>query len=184
MGQDKLLLPWRGKSIIEHVLAAWRSSRVDHVIMVVRPGDERLAELGRKAEVDVVLPAIPPAEMRESVSIALRHIRGVYQPRPTDAWLVAPADLPQLHSEVIDRVLAAYDAERPATLVAATGGRRGHPVLFPWSRAAEVEGLAAGHGINSLTLSGVEVDVEDPRIHHDLDTPADFRRLDEEVDRC
>jgi molybdenum cofactor cytidylyltransferase len=179
MGQHKLLLPWRGKSIIEHVLTSWQASRVDHVALVVRPGDERLAAIGHRLGVDIVVPPTDPAEMKESVRLGLAFVVEHYHPRPEDAWLVAPADLPRLTSQVIDRLVAAYRPGSWAAFVAVASGRRGHPLLLPFCRAAEVEVLPPGCGIKSIISAGdvVEVDVQVAAIHEDLDTPEDYRRL-------
>ena len=52
MGQPKLLLPLAGQPLILHTIAAWQQSRVDRIVVVVRPGDEALAEVVRTADVD------------------------------------------------------------------------------------------------------------------------------------
>jgi molybdenum cofactor cytidylyltransferase len=138
--------------------------------------------------------------MKISVRIALSHIERQFQPKPTDAWLLAPADMPTLTSDAIDHLLAAYAASLavssgsetsfgepiiPSTKTAPTiwapvsGGRRGHPVLFPWSLAGEVQQLGANEGLNVLLarypVHPVEADARS--ILEDLDTPDDYERL-------
>ena len=111
------------------------------VILVVHPRDERLAGLGA-AEAQVVRPESPPAEMKESVRLALEFASRCI-PAPSDAWLLAPADMPGLTSATIDRVIAAYEADlvrrRPGGRIHVPRfrGRQGHPVLFPWSMAGQ-----------------------------------------------
>jgi molybdenum cofactor cytidylyltransferase len=182
MGRPKLLLPWADKPVIEHVLDAWNASRVDHVVMVVpAAGDDgqRLAEIGLLAGVDVVVPSVAPEQMKDSVLAALQHITEQISPQPTDAWLLAPADMPRLSAAVIDQLLDTYDPSRPATLVPTCDGRRGHPVLLPFDRAREVAALSADRGVDAIISKGiaVEVPVADAAIAEDLDTPEDFRRL-------
>jgi len=186
MGEPKLLLPWRESTIIEHVLAAWRDSRVDAVVMVVHPEDVRLAELGRKSGARVVQPRVPPAEMKVSVALALAHIAQEFRPDSSDAWLLAPADMPTLSAAVIDGLIDAHrtalssgEAMAPTIWAPAAAGRRGHPVLFPWSLAAEVEWLGADEGINALVARYPvrTIEAEASAILEDLDTPADYQRL-------
>lgn len=191
MGRPKLLLPWGGKTIVEHVLAAWRASRVDHAVMVVHPEDEHLAQLGRQCGCIVVRPDDPPAEMKVSVRIALAHVKREFCPVESDAWLLAPADMPTLSSAVIDMLIGAYRAALGAggatepTIWASTiwapaaGGRRGHPVLFPWSLATEVERLGDAEGINALVARHPmrTIDAGAAAIFDDLDTPEDYERL-------
>lgn len=179
MGTHKLLLPFGEQTVIERVLASWLASRVDRVVVIVRPGDREVSEIGQRMGADVVAPGSTPAEMKDSVALGVAHIEESFSPVASDAWLLAPADMPRLDASVIDRLLETYHPDRPATLVPVSSGRRGHPVLLPWSRAAEVHTLPVGKGINSLIQAGqiVEVELQDAGIHDDLDTPEDYRRL-------
>ena len=43
LGAAKLLLPLFGRPLILHTLAAWQQSKVDRIVVVVRPGDDSLA---------------------------------------------------------------------------------------------------------------------------------------------
>jgi molybdenum cofactor cytidylyltransferase len=179
MGTAKLLLPWGDKTVIEHVLSAWQASRVTHVTLVVRPDDQPLANLGMAAGVDVVRPATAPAEMKISIRLALAHVGQRFAPTATDCWLLAPADMPRLEPALIDRLLAEHRAQHPAILVPTFAGRRGHPVLFPWPLAAEVEQLAAHEGVNALLARHPvrEIFCDHPEVLDDLDTPDDYARL-------
>ena len=183
MGQPKLLLPWGQSTVIEHVLATWQASRVDHVIVVVHPLDDELAKVCQSAGADVVRPADPPIDMKTSVRLGLEQAAS-YHPATSDAWLVAPADMPTLASDTIDRLIAAYAAagavEGSARVWAASrDGRSGHPVLFPWRLAAEVSRLPADSGLSDLVdrCQVTLVEAADDGIFEDLDTPADYRRL-------
>ena len=180
MGSHKLLLPWRGKTVIEHVLDAWQASRVDRVVVVVRADDAELAAVVRACSVDVVVPSEPPPEMKISVLYGLEHVRASYAPSDPAAWLLAPADMPGLSPTVIDRLLAEHEANRSEILIPTFGERRGHPVLFPWPLASAVEQLSAREGLNGLVARGPTrlVPCDDPAILDDLDTPEDYRRLD------
>jgi len=184
MGQPKLLLPWGQATLIEHVIATWRASRVDRIALVVHPDDTQLADLAARAGAHVIQPAEPPAEMRVSVDHALRWI-ATLSPELTDAWLLAPADMPGLSAATIDRLLTSYESRASAdddtkrVWMASWRGRHGHPVLFPWSLAADVAALRADEGLNALvSRCAVEhVESEEMSILDDLDTPADYERL-------
>ena len=179
MGTNKLFLPWGSTTVIEHVLAAWRQSRVDHVFVVVRPDDRELPRLARGSDAEVVVPRSPPREMRESVAIALRHIQSQHRPSERDAWMLAPADMPGLTPTIIDHVLDAHSEHDPAILVPEIDGKSGHPVLFPWSLQGLVDELPPGQGVRALldTHRVRRVPCESPAIFADLDTPADYERL-------
>jgi molybdenum cofactor cytidylyltransferase len=178
MGQPKLLLPWQGRTVIEHVVSAWNASRVEHVVVVVSPDDLPLAEICRRLPCHLVVPDAPPPEMKDSVGWGLEWIKQHFAPQPADAWLVGPADLPRLSAAVIDAVLAAYDPNQASIVVPRQAGHGGHPVLFPWRLASQAHALAESETLKDLlTRSKVrELDVPDSAAG-DLDTPEDYRRL-------
>ena len=60
MGQPKLVMPWKSNSIIQHTLAAWHESRVDRVIVVVRPNDTELQQHLDGTAIDLVVPSVDP----------------------------------------------------------------------------------------------------------------------------
>jgi molybdenum cofactor cytidylyltransferase len=182
MGQPKLRMPWGACTVMGCVLAAWKASQVDHVIVVVHPLDDDLAKVCQAAGAEVVRPANPPPDMKTSIRLGLERAES-YQPAASDAWLVAPADMPTLTSDTIDRLISAYAAggeQASANVwVASRGVRRGHPVLFPWRLAVEVGRLPQDKGLNDLVDRSpvVAVPVADGAIFEDLDTPEDYQRL-------
>jgi molybdenum cofactor cytidylyltransferase len=190
MGEPKLLLPWGASTVIEHVLAAWRASRVDNVVVVLHRDDHRLAELCAERGAIVSAPETPPPQMKDSVRCGLDLVAGTCQPQDDDAWLVAPADMPGLSTAVIDRLIEAHAAElnqhsghRPIR-AARYGAKPGHPVLFPWPLAAEVARLGDNEGLDVLVARlGVEyVDFALQANPEDFDTPADYERLRSRLD--
>ena len=187
MGEPKLLLPLAGSPLITHVLRAWQRSRVGHIVAVIRPGDERLAEVIRTAGIELAIPATPPPDMKASIQTALRHILTRFSPTATDAFLVAPADVPGLSPGVIDALIERHLTGDKSILVPTIAGRRGHPVLFPWPLAAEVHSLSAGDGLDSLVRRQATLTVPCDDVvagnginpFADMDTPEDYRRLSE-----
>ena len=183
MGAPKLLLPWHSGTILSAVLAAWRASRVDRVVAVVHSDDDEIAAICRAAGAQVVLPADPPAEMKHSVALGLAWIEDHLQPTPDSAWLLAPADMPDLSTAVIDALIAAHDSANDAAhsqiIVPVSGSRRGHPVLFPWSLAAAVPQLTPSEGVNALLarMAVRELQVAPQSIPADINTPEDYARL-------
>lgn len=184
MGRPKLLLPWGAHTVIEAVLAAWRASRVAATIVVVHPDDLELAALCRRAGAEVVQAPQAPPDMKASVILGLDFIERTLAPRGDEAWLAAPADLPLLSAATIDRLIAEHDPARPRILVPVHGGRRGHPVLFPWALAAEARRLGEGAGLDRLLADFAprELASGPEALAADLDTPDDYRRLHDRYD--
>lgn len=181
MGTAKLLLPWGddGRTLIEHVLSLWRSSGVTQTVVTTHPDDVHLAEICRVAGAKVVVPTLPPPDMKASVAAALEHLRTDYHPTHDEVWLVAPADLPHLSAAVIQQLLEHSRARRDVILRPAHNGKAGHPTLFPWSAAAEMHRIPADRGLDWLceTLRCELVEVGPACLAADVDTPDDYRRL-------
>ena len=179
MGTAKLLLPWQGRPLIAHVIAAWRQSRVGRIAVVARRDDQPLIAYLQGEDVDLVLPPTPPPQMKDSVQAALVHLADRYAPVANAAWLLAPADLPQLNPRVINHVLSAVPTRVDSIIVPSFQGQRGHPVRFPWSLHAAVLGLGPDQGVNALLKQYPvqEVETNLPGEEMDIDRPEDYRRL-------
>ncbi len=154
MGSPKLLLPLQGVPLIAHTIAAWQAAGLTPLV-VVRPSDTQLADACRAYGAEVLVPNAPPAEMKVSVQLALRHVRERHQPADDFAWLLAPADMPRLSPAIIGRLLTEHQAsvfgkQTTEILVPTCAANRGHPVLFPWSLAEQVDLLAADEGVKAL----------------------------------
>lgn len=178
MGRPKLLLPWGGRTLMDHVLSIWRASSVDRVVVVLHREDSELIDLCRRWRVETVVPDVPPPEMKDSVAAAMTFIREAHRPTDADAWLMAPADMPTLSIAVIHRLVATHDAKRPRILVPTHAGRRGHPVLFPWALAAEVLQLEPHEGVNQLLRGHAvkELPCSVDALPADIDTPQDYEQ--------
>ena len=177
MGQAKLLLPWGEGRIIDAVLNAWCDSKVSVTVAVLRESDRELDQACRRRGVEVALTESTTADMKASVRLGLGFVAEYLSPAADDVWLVAPADMPQLSSRVIDQVLAAYVADAPGPVVPVYGGRRGHPALFPWSFSKHIDSLGEDEGINVLLRGGdlVEVACDTPdAVPPDVDTPREY----------
>jgi molybdenum cofactor cytidylyltransferase len=179
MGRAKLLALWRDRPLIAWNIDAWRRAGVDAIVMTVHPDDPELAQTARSLGARVVVPAAAPADMKDSVRIALAHARTEFAPRDSDVWLLAPADLPELSSDVARQLLQAARQNPRKIIVPQHAGRRGHPVLFPWPLAAEVATLAENEGVDALLARHEIVTLEagPACLAIDIDTPDDLARL-------
>ena len=178
MGQQKLLLPWGESTLLESVLRTWLASQVTRVVVVVRHWDSAVVDLCRGFDIDLVLPPEDPVDMKASVGLGLSHIQETWSIDETDKWMLAPADLPGLRHNIIDRVVEASLGS--ARIVAARyGDRRGHPILLPWRTVSEVFALAENEGVDQI-LGRHEITYVDfphnlrPK---DVDTPEQYESM-------
>lgn len=178
-GKAKLLLPWGRHTIIESVLEAWTNSEVTHTFVVVRQSQDELARACNAWPVELVAAIDDPQDMKESIQCGLRHIETTFGPISEDRWMVAPADIPSLTPNLINPLIAAAETET-GVVAAEYGGRRGHPILFPWALASRVFGLRTNQGINVILeeLSHVAtVNFPSELRPRDIDTPEDYSQI-------
>lgn len=186
MGQPKLLMPWGSATLIDHVLATWQASNVTQIVVVACQDNQPLIDIARKHGAEVVVTDPAPPQMKDSVLLGLKHIENRFSPAPTDVWLMAPADIPNLSSTVIDRLLSEHeqllsqhDGQSPTILLPTYQNKHGHPVLLPWQFAEQVKQLTAEQGINVLMDESPvrEIACGQQAVAQDIDRPDDYTRL-------
>ncbi|MCC7335065.1 MAG: nucleotidyltransferase family protein [Pirellulaceae bacterium] len=187
MGQSKLLLPWRGTTVIEHVIEAWLRSRVTQVVVVARRDDLELTRRVARQPVVLVTPEQDPLDMKASIQHGIEYLTRTANPRASDGCFIAPADLPRLSAAVIDRLIdarAALSDSMCPVVLPYFGGQRGHPGLLPWSLLMQVPKLSDRQGVNALVDQHSQFNVlfDFGEYIGDIDTMEDYQRLlDEET---
>jgi molybdenum cofactor cytidylyltransferase len=179
MGQPKLLMKFEGETLIHRVVTALRRGGAGRVVVVAPPATAPegllIADEARRAGAAVIVPETRPAEMRLSVELGLTMFEA--EPTPQLVFLT-PGDIPGITPDLVARLRDAA-LGRPGCIVAPEyEGRRGHPLVLPWSMAIEIRTLPAGEGVNALVARYkdrlIEVPVLIPDALIDLDTPEDL----------
>lgn len=193
MGQPKLLLPYRGRTLIAHLLSALWQTPVRCVAVVLRQHDSPLrTELTDVADrhgvldrLEIVAPEVDPPDMCDSVRHGLHALETRFSPNRQDWWWLIPADHPLVTREILEESLAAAESASQfggtrSILVPTHAGRRGHPTLFAWHLVDEVRALPRDQGLNRLVRQNPIRVGEYPSSHAevlaDLDTPEDCLR--------
>jgi molybdenum cofactor cytidylyltransferase len=181
MGQPKLLLQLGGDTVIGRVVTALRAGGAGRVAVVAPPDDTpegpAIAAAAVRAGAEVVTPLVRPAEMRDSIELGLALFAG----RPTPEWVViTPGDSPGITAAVVAQLLAEAARRPDCIVVPQCDGRRGHPIVLPWSIAGDIALLPSGRGLNQLIKRHdariAELPLGDVNLVSDLDTPDDLRR--------
>ena len=171
---NKLLAPLdeRGMSVAGAAARRLRSS-VPTVLAVVRPGDETLAHALNEAGCDVVFAPDAARGMGASLASAVRATLDA------QAWIVALADMPWIEPATISAIARWLDAGA-SIVVPCYRGVRGHPVGFGAVHGEALAALDGDIGARTLVASAsdtvTKLDVDDPGILADVDTPNDLIR--------
>lgn len=72
MGQPKLLLPWRGTTVIANLVGELRAAGLSQILVVVRSSDDALASAVSSTGATLIQPPNDPPDMRTSVEIGLK----------------------------------------------------------------------------------------------------------------
>jgi molybdenum cofactor cytidylyltransferase len=169
---NKLLARMRVGTPVAHEAAHRLLAVVPRVVAVVRPGSDALARLLNDAGCEVVFA--PAAERGMGASLAA----GIEASDDAEGWIVALADMPRIAVTTIEALARALDGG--ASLVAPFyEGQRGHPVGFGVAHRDALLKLDGDAGARSLLMSQhvTRLDVDDPGILRDVDTPEDLRNV-------
>jgi len=174
MGEPKQLLRYRGRTLLNHVIATAEASRLDHVV-VVTGANAQAVEDSIEAERATVVhnPDFQMANMA-SVVVGASSV-------DAEAFLTLPADMPGISAEVIDAVIDCWAAQAPWAALTEYEDRPGHPYLLSQAaldEAADVEGPKVLWRMlvhdDSGRVTRVTVAQSAPR---DINTPEDFEAL-------
>ena len=125
MGRNKLIETVRGKPLIARAVDAAAASRLDPILVVTGHQADKIAAAlaGSRAAL------VHNERFAEGLSSSLRAGLAAV-PEDCDGAMILLGDMPDITPALIDRLIAAFASG--AICVAATGKRRGHPVL--WAR--------------------------------------------------
>jgi molybdenum cofactor cytidylyltransferase len=173
MGYPKPLLEIGGRTFIEQI-AATMLAVVPRLVIVIGAHRERVrAAIPRDARITIVENLDYSRGQLSSLKVGL----GVVQPDSSGA-LVHLGDHPMVRVETFQAIVDSYDRSGKPIVIARHGGRRGHPVIFDRALFGELlsapEEEGARHVVNADPSRVAYVDLDDPGINLDLDTPADL----------
>jgi len=176
MGRPKALLPLGGVTFVRRVLDTLKSAGLSEIVVVVRPGhDAVIAEVEASSIGRVVVNG--RAENGQLTSL-VAGLEAVDAPN-VNGVLVTLVDVPLIQASTVRTLIARAAHTDAPVLRAVHRGRHGHPVIFTRAvfdalRAAD-PAVGAKSVMRSVRIEDVEVD--DPGVFEDVDTPDDYQRL-------
>jgi len=170
-GTNKLLHALPDGTPIAVAAATSLRAALDRVIAVVRPGVPELERALGNTGIEVSVCAKSISGMGHSLAHA------VAATPDASGWIVALADMPFASADTIRRIAAAL---REGAELAAPSyrGVRGHPVGFGARYRDDLEALTGDAGARAILKRDHQllhvVDVDDPGVLRDIDTPDDL----------
>lgn len=177
-GVNKALLETDGASFLATIARLGSAAGLSPQLVVV--GEPHCAATVAEAErlgLTWLVNSDPSRGMASSIEVGFGHL--VAEGAGVDAALLWPVDHARVRPATVDTVVAACTADN--VVVPAFGGRGGHPTGFgrcAWPALARCS--QQPEGARSVVHAAAQlrrVDVDDPGVLRDVDTPADQRCL-------
>jgi molybdenum cofactor cytidylyltransferase len=175
-GGKKLLTPIDGEPLLDHTIRSLLDGGVSEVIVVV--GTDARSELERDVNA-MNDPRVRPVENPDPSRGMFSSIQAGVATANGDALVVLPGDMPYVRAETVRAVIAKH-RERRAIVSPRYNGKRGHPVVMPLSLRDEIAATAPTANLHEVIKrhldERVDLEVNDPGVVRDVDTPADLQR--------
>jgi molybdenum cofactor cytidylyltransferase len=176
MKEPKMLLPYKGKTIIEKVIENVLSSNIEKVMVVVGAEADAILKVISGLKIRYCINEYYKEGMLSSVKCGFRSLPDVF-----DAALVFQGDQPFIDSGTINKIIRGYRKSEKGIAIPVCRGKRGHPILISSKYRDEIEKLNPDEGLRSLAAKYqtdvVEIEINAPEILRDIDTREDY--LDE-----
>lgn len=179
MGEPKLLLPWKGKTVIEATLSIGQDFPSLEKLMVVPPFLPALKSLGKAYSWHIVENEAPSRGQASSLVEGLLWWEKTGLLDQLDGVLCMVGDQPYLSSAIIDEMVRSFDKEK--VIIPQYGEQPGNPVLFGarwFSQLKELQGDEGGRQIIRQLREEERVYLSFPPLAgHDMDTFAAYEEL-------
>jgi molybdenum cofactor cytidylyltransferase len=176
-GQNKLLLPFGEKTIIECTVDAILQAAVDEVIVVLGHAAEAVREVLRDRPLRFVYNPNYQNGMASSIQVGLAALSS-----NAEAVMISLADLPFIQPAELNLLISAFSQRKDKTIAVPTyAGQRGNPVIFDFCHRADLHALRGDVGGKSILAhhpdAVLEVEMPTTSILDDIDTWEAYTRL-------
>ncbi|MGV8981248.1 molybdenum cofactor cytidylyltransferase [Clostridium sp.] len=173
MGKNKLLLKYRGKSLIEHTIETIEKCGFSEVILVGR--NKKIIDIGNRYGLVVVRNQNADKGISESIKLGVMHSK------KTDGYMFFTADQPFLDENTIKQLAREFTEDYDYIIVPKCDVRRGNPVIFPYSFKGDflkLEGDVGGKIIVNENLDKVKfIEINDSWALFDVDTNENYEYI-------
>ena len=175
--ENKMLLPFRGSTVIGTVLNALEQSLADEIIVVENKETNIGQQLDHNAKVKFVTNLAADQGLTTSIQCGIREASN-----NNSGYLVCLGDMPLLtnndYNLLINKLL---ENNNKAILIPKFNNKRGNPVLFSSHFKEEILGLEEKIGCKPVVVANDnlvnEVPFSNNHCHVDIDNMKDYRNL-------
>lgn len=183
MGKEKLLLPWQGVSLMEHILRKIRAVPLKEIKVVIPEKNERLKKMVTQYKCTPVYNKWPQRGLGSSLALGIQSL-----PPSAEGAIILLGDQPTLSTADIKKVCLGFTEIRyqkeycPKMIIQMKycDGMVGHPILFThhfFEELGSLSGDKGGKGIVRRNRSFLFLCRGENQYPRDIDTPYDYEQL-------
>lgn len=176
MGTPKQLLPWKGSSVIEHLVATADASKAANVLVVLGAGAGQIrSQLGEGTS--VIENRSWQKGLGSSVACGLEHL--LQKQEELGGVLVMLGDQPLVDTTYLDKMIESFRRGKKGIVASSYGSGAGVPAIFGERFFPELLALDKDSGAKKLMKKyAKEVQLLHAGIRvRDIDIPQDYERL-------
>ena len=175
MGFPKMILEFKGKTMIENVILNVADSKSDYTLVVLGANKENIIAIIGNYDIKYCYNEYYKEGMLSSVQCGFKNL-----PSKFEAALVFQGDQPLISPSVIDSLINRYRSTDKGIIIPVYKGKRGHPLLLDSKYRDEIDKLDPDEGLRSISYINpgdvLEVDTDDPGILRDFDTYDEYKK--------
>jgi xanthine dehydrogenase accessory factor len=175
MGQQKLLMPFDGNTMIRSIVEKSLNTNSNQTIVVI--GSHKIELRSELDEYSVFL--VENIKFEDGMLSSVQAGFAALHPE-TDAVIVLLGDQPMVSVEIVNRLIAVFQKTDKGLIIPTFNGKRGHPVLINSKYRQSIQLLNPEIGLRELFLNNsqdiLEIEVQTDHILKDIDTPEDYQR--------
>ncbi len=175
MGELKALLDLNGERIINKLLNEYLESFLTELVLVL---GYKASDIKQAIEVESdKLKTVVNDEYKKEMFSSIQ--RGISAISKADAILIGLIDHPFIDKKIINTLILNYKDEE--ILIPAFNGRKGHPIIIPFSLKKEILSLdSLNHSLRDITHEHKDkvriLEMQTDKILFDMDTREDYER--------
>lgn len=170
MGENKLLLPFKGKPVLQHVLDLAIRLPLADIVLVSR--EDTAAQVNIHKPIRLVLNHSPESGQSHSMHLGL-------QASEAEGYLFMVADQPLLDKKTVELLLEQADAQ--SIVLPVHNGKPGNPVFFAGCFKGELLAVQGDKGGKEVIKAHPKacklVETSSPLPLADMDTPEQYQNI-------
>ena len=174
MGTSKALLDAGGRSFLAATVGSLVAGGCEPVVVVLAPGQIHEERKAKDAGAQPLMNPEPGEGPITSLRVALAALQG-----SVEAVAFLPVDHPLVRPETVGRLREALLGGDAPLVLPTYRGKRGHPALFRHPLFEELKDPALEGGARTVVHAHLDgalvVEVDDPGVITDIDTPEAYR---------